>query len=122
MKTDNMKKHDNWSHIIYKDSKEKFCYSYSFYEPAINSHYANWICIFLDYSLFVILCVDENYHNKILGFSLMPNRATMSFINFLIIIKKRVGNIKVFLTDRFKAQIEALKSVWPEAKIIYCAV
>lgn len=125
-----MKKWSNWTNIIYKNKSNKFEYSYSFYEPVINSTYVNSLVIvddtmctnFYNYALFVMLCVDENLHDQVLGFSLLPNKTTKSFVNFLLKVKERVGNIKVFLTDRCMAQIQALKCVWPEAKIIFCAV
>lgn len=72
----------NWEHVIYTDKNNKFRYSYSFYEPVINSFYATNICIedeiscisFFNYYLFKILNVDENYKNQILSFSLMKKK------------------------------------------------
>ena len=41
-------------------------------------------------------------------------------IDFFGTLKERLGDVRVFVTDRNLTQIAALEIVWPEAKIIYC--
>lgn len=121
---------NNWSHLIYKDKKDRFCCLYGFFEPVINSYYSSSICVIDDtsctnyfgQSLFVIMAIDENYHDQVLSFALMSKKTIKSISRFFRELKKKVGNIRIFLTDRNKAQIESLKLIWPESQIIYCAV
>ncbi len=52
----------------------------------------------------------------------MKKKTKNSISRFLKELKNKIGNINIFLCDKNKAQIEAIKYVWPESKIIYCAI
>ena len=89
----------NWTYIIFKDRNNRFCYSYSFNEPVINSLYRN-SNNFYGYTLLVVISVDENNNNQILCFC----------------------DVNAFLTDRCISQIAAIKEIWQNTHIIYCSV
>lgn len=58
--------------------------------------------------------------NELLSLALIDSREQISFINYFQILKKMIGDIRVFVTDRNLSQINAIKTVWPNAFIIYC--
>ncbi|KAK8890572.1 hypothetical protein M9Y10_035349 [Tritrichomonas musculus] len=63
---------------------------------------------------------DENGKNQVRSFGIMEDRCKNSFrINFSN-VKKLIGDIEVFVTDRNFTQIDAVCELWPNAIIIYC--
>ncbi len=56
----------NWSHMIYKDKKDRFCCLYGFFEPVVNSYYSSSICVvddtsctnYYSQSLFVVMLLE----------------------------------------------------------------
>lgn len=120
----------NWEFMEFHDNDQRFTYLYGFHEPILNSFYSTNVCAvddtsctnFFGYYLFVMISADENNRNQLLAFSLLPDKATKTIVNFFIEVKKRIGNIETFLTDRAPSQIEAIKNAWPETNIIFCAI
>lgn len=62
------KEMQNWSYIVFCDTRERFNYLYSFHEPVMNSNYSKNSCVVDDksctkefgFTLFVMLSIDEN--------------------------------------------------------------
>lgn len=46
----------------------------------------------------------------------------MDLCKYFLELKKRIGIVKVFVTDRCMAQIEALKKTLPETCIIFSSI
>ena len=125
-----MKQWKNWSNIINVNKDNKLESFYVFHDPISRANYSSDICIIDDTSctnyfgmpLLVILSEDENARSQVVSFSIMSSRTSSSFEEYFKVVKDKVGEIRLFICDRNKTQIKALKTVFPKCKIIFCAV
>ena len=119
---------NNWINVLIIDETDKFRSCYCVHCPILQSKYSKDIVLLDDTSctnfygkpLLAFIVEDENGKEQLLSFSIMENRCKSSFISFFVHIKKLIGDIRVFITDRNFSQIESLEIVWPNAHIIYC--
>ena len=120
--------YNNWTNIVIIDENNKFRHCYCIHNPVLYSTYSNDVCIIDDTSctnyygkpLLSLVVEDENKNNQLLSFAIMDNRCKPSFIAFFSHLKKFIGDIRVFVTDRNQTQIEAIEEIWPHAHIMYC--
>ena len=125
-----MKQWNNWTNLIVLDSDRRFESCYVFHNPIISASYAKDLCVVDDTSctnfyglpLYVMISEDENSRNQVLSFSIMSSRTKESFVNYFKEVKARVNDIRLFICDRNKTQISALREVFPNCLIIYCLV
>ena len=127
-------RHPNWNSKIYtirsQSQNYQFLCSYSYHMPIMRSNYSNDVIIIDDTSctnhyylpLVALIVEDQNGKNQLLSFALINNRTKESFIHYFEQIAIHIPEVNAFVTDRNIAQIEALKTVWPNANIIYCRV
>ena len=66
-----------------------------------------------------LIAEDENGHNQVVSFAVSYRRTMDDFIEFFSALKKRLGDVRVFVTDRNQVQFGTLEIVWPQAIIIY---
>ena len=119
----------NWENEV-RTLDKKLESLYFFHIPVMSTPYARDIAVIDDTSctnfyglpLLVIIAVDENFRSQVMSFSVLPGRRTEDFVAYLTAVKNRVGIIRLFVCDRNKTQIRAIRQVFPEAKIIYCAI
>ena len=120
--------HDNWSNIILSDDQNKLESIYIVHDRVAENDYVNDIIIVDDTSctnyyglpLVALIAIDENNRNQLLSFALISSREQTSFANYFVKVKEKIGDIRLFVTDRNLSQINAIKEVWPNAFIIYC--
>ena len=65
---------------------------------------------------------DENGHNQVVSYAIVDKRTKECFIHYFEHLQRLLPNVSIFLTDRNITQIEALKTVWPNATILFCNV
>ena len=127
---DQMKNGNNWSNKIIIDENKRFNGCYVFHEPIMSEKYANDLCIIDDTSctnyyhlpLLLMISEDQNGRNQVLSFAIICSRTKNEFINYFVEIKQKIGDIRLFICDRNKTQVKALKFVFPFCKIIFCSV
>lgn len=125
-----LKSWNNWEYIIKIDNEKRFNGCYAFNNYIIQKSYSSEICIIDDTSCtnlygLPILCLiteDENAKSQLISFAILCSREKSEFIDFLTQLKTRIGNIRLFVSDRNKTQITAIKSVFNNCNIIYCSV
>ena len=65
---------------------------------------------------------DENGLSQVLTFSIMISRVKAMFVEYLTELKHRIGDICLFVFDRHRTQVVAIKEVFPDSYIIFCRV
>lgn len=125
-----MKLWKDWTNVIRVDEDNEFNGCYVFHESIIGTSYATDVCILDDTSctnhyglpLLVLLSEDENARSQVLAYAVMMSRVKACFIDFFRELSQRIGAICVFVSDRNKTQVDALRHVFPDCAIIYCSV
>ena len=120
--------YNNWTNGIFIDETNKFVCCFSLHNHMLNCPYARDIVIIDDTSctnfygkpLITMIVEDENGKNQVLSFGIMEDRCKNSFRIYFSNVKKLIGDIEVFVTDRNFTQIDAVCELWPNAIIIYC--
>ena len=119
-----------WTNVVLRDETNTFCGCYCFHDRILSSDYVRDICVlddtsctnFYGFPLLVMLAEDEHAHNQVIAFTFMVSRLKDTFLQFFQEVRKRVGVIRLFVSDRHKSQISAIQTVWPEALVMYCCV
>lgn len=76
-----------------------------------------------DFPLVVISFEDYNESRQILAYSFIPGREKDHFKTFLFDVKNHIQNsIRVFIIDRWRAQVCAINEIFPEANIVFCKI
>lgn len=127
---DEMKSWKDWTNVVRVDEKNQFNGCYVFHDSIMGTPYASDVCILDDTSctnyyglpLLVLLSEDENARSQVLAYALMMSRVKACFVDFFEELSRRIGAIRVFVSDRNKTQIDALKQVFQDCAIIYCSV
>ena len=127
---DEMKSWLGWENIINIDDNRRFDRCFLFHKRVMEQNYCNVICIIDDTSctnyyglpILMLISEDPNGHSQVLSFSIMPSRVKTVFVEYLSQLKERIGSIRLFISDRNKTQISAIKEVFPDALIIYCSL
>ena len=65
---------------------------------------------------------DENGLNQVFTFGIVTSREKAKFVEYLTELKRRIGNIRLFVCDRHRTQVAAIKEVFPDSHIIFCRV
>ena len=120
----------HWSNQILIDEDHRFNGCYVIHDPISKCTYANDICVLDDTSctnyfglpLLVMISEDENGRDQVLSFSIMMSRTKNDFLDYFRYVKNIIGKIRLFVCDRNKTQISALKEIWPASNIIYCGI
>jgi hypothetical protein len=72
--------------------------------------------------LVVIVGVDEHGRNQVVAFAVLFDRCTERFEDFLKWLSPQLGGVpRAFVVDRHEGQSNAIASVFPESKLVYCA-
>jgi hypothetical protein len=72
--------------------------------------------------LVVIIGVDENGRNQVVAFAFLFDRCAERFTDFLQWLFERMESTPLaFVVDRHEGQAKAIRTVFPTARIIYCA-
>ena len=96
----------------------------------IDKPYANDICVIDDtmctnrykYPVILCLCYDENDKAQMVSIGILVGKTYNDFVDFLIILANHI-KIRVFICcDRLKAQKDAIKNIFSEAKIVFCRI
>ena len=75
------------------------------------------------FPLVTICFEDYNKVRQILSFSFIPGREQHHFKSFLVDVKNHTHNsIRVFIIDHWKAQLNAILDVFPEAQHVFCRI
>lgn len=70
-----------------------------------------------------MVVIDQEDHTQLLGYSIIPNKSTNSFINFFNDFIELGGcSFRIIVVDRLQAQIKAIEKIFPNSHIIYCLV
>lgn len=120
----------NWENIIRVGEDRKFDGCYLFHIPVCHACYSKDICILDDTSctnhfglpLLVMASEDENARTQVMAYAILTSRTKSEFVDFFQEVRLRVGDIRLFVSDRNKTQISALQDVFPDCLIIYCSV
>ena len=75
-----------------------------------------------NYPLLPFLVFDEHNKVQMLAISIIINKEKKSFIDILQSLKLAISSIRIFIVDRLKAQVEAIKHVYPESFWVFCHV
>lgn len=75
-----------------------------------------------DLPLYAAIVFDENNNVQILGFGILADKSIDSFTRFFQFLHKYVGNIRVTIVDRHKAQSAAIRKVYPNCKVVFCKI
>jgi hypothetical protein len=83
------------------------------------------------FPILVVLGIDEYKVSQLLGFALIRDRTTSTFVPFLRWVKQylREGEAnmdsdptpKAFVVDRHDSQLAAVREVFPRSRIVFCA-
>ena len=120
-----------WTNDVLKEKDTNvFCGCHCFHEVICNKAYAKDICIVDDTSctnkygfpVLVMLVEDENGRSQVLAFSFLKTREATEFDMFFEKVKRKVGNIRLFIADRNQTQMNSIKRIWPDCLIINCSI
>ena len=75
-----------------------------------------------NYPLLPFLVFHEHNKVQMLAISIIINKEKKSFIDILQSLKLAISSIRIFIVDRLKAQVEAIKHVYPESFWVFCHV
>ena len=74
------------------------------------------------YPILGFIVLDENNKVQVLGIGIITAKEEINFVDIFESLKEMNSNIRVFIVDRLKAQINALQIVYPEAFLVFCRV
>lgn len=70
-----------------------------------------------------VVVVDSENHSQLLGYSIIPNRSTLSFELFCRDYLQLGGSsFRIIVVDRLEAQFNALQNAFPDSYIMFCLV
>lgn len=70
-----------------------------------------------------MVVIDQENHTQLLAYSIIPNKSTISFINFFKDFLELGGSqFRIIIVDRLQSQINAIQEIFPDSKIVYCLV
>ena len=69
-----------------------------------------------------MIAEDENGSNQIISVGIIQQRTEENFVHYFTQLKSFLPKVSLFIVDRNQAQINALKTVWPDSNIMFCAV
>jgi hypothetical protein len=126
---DAMKKWPELETQLFHDKEKKFVGAYCFHKVFADSHVCRGTLIMDDtactnmFGLPLILIVGNDEYNftQIIAFAFTLNRTAISFEHFLGWVKEQLPVApKAFVVDRHLGQLAALKTVFPESRIVFC--
>lgn len=97
----------------------------------LNSNYAHDIVVIDDTAmtnlyglpLETMVVIDQEDHTQLLGYSILPNKSTTSFLNFFNdYIELGGSQFRIIVVDHLQAQINALEKAFPNSYIVFCLV
>lgn len=70
-----------------------------------------------------VIVVDQESHTQLLGYSVIPNKSTESFINFFNDYIDLGGKpFRIIVIDRLESQYDAIVQIFPNTYIMFCLV
>lgn len=64
--------------------------------------------------------IDANGKLQLVAFGITNGKEQHNFERFLIDVRESLGAVRVFVVDRNRAQQNAIESVFPESKLVFC--
>ena len=111
--------HGRVANVIRVDETNHFAGAFLFHDRVMSQEYAKDVSIIDDTScakyfglpILIAMSEYENGLSQVLTFSIMTSREKAKFVECLTGLKHRIGDIRLFVGDRHRTQVAAIKEI-----------